>query len=134
MCSAITHLTAKQIEVLKIAAAWADEFPCIRTVYIFGSFVRGVLTPHDIDIAVDYIEDVVKRTALQCYSDVNSHSADLEQSLSRVLSVHVGWTGLSVLRDGYDHKAWAAIHAGKVVHCDRKAKLIWTEPKPIMPL
>jgi predicted nucleotidyltransferase len=126
----MTGPTAKQIEVLNIVAEWADRFPCIRTVYVFGSFVRCVQTPHDIDIAVDYSEDVAKRIALKCYTDVNLSSTDLEQSLGKVVSVGVGWTGLAVLRDGYDQKAWMAIRAGKVVHCCGKAQMIWTDPKP----
>jgi predicted nucleotidyltransferase len=126
----MTGPTAKQIEVLKIVAAWADKFPCIRTVFVFGSFARGVQSPHDIDIAVDYIEDVAKRMALKCYSDVNACSTDLEQSLSRIISVRVAWTGLTVLRDGYDEKAWTAIHAGRLIQCCGKAEMIWTEPKP----
>ncbi len=122
--------TAKQTEVLKIVAAWADRFPCIRKIYVFGSFARGAEMADDIDVAVDYIEDVAKRVALQCYSDVNQGSTDLEQSLSRVVSNRVGWTGLAVLRDGYDHKAWTAIHAGRVLYCCGKAQMIWTDPKP----
>jgi hypothetical protein len=68
--------------------------------------------------------------ALKCYSDVNACSTDLEQSSSRIISVRVAWTGLTVLRDGYDEKAWTAIHAGRLIQCCRKAEMIWTEPKP----
>lgn len=126
----MTDLTVQQIEVLKTVALWANRFSCIRRVYIFGSFARGAPDPRDIDIAIDYTEDVIKQTALDCYTDVNAQSADLEQSLRGIVSVHVGWTGLSVLRDGYDQKAWASIHAGNLVHCCGKAQMIWTEPKP----
>jgi predicted nucleotidyltransferase len=122
--------TDRQIEVLKTVAAWAVRFPCIRTVYVFGSFARGDQMPHDIDIAVDYIEDVAKHTALKCYSDVNLCSTGLERSLNKIVSAQVGWTGLAVLRDGYDQKAWAAIHAGTLVAFYGKAQMIWTEPKP----
>ena len=55
----MTSPTAKQIEVLKTVAEWADRFTCIRNVFVFGSFVRGAQTPDDIDIAVDYTEDGV---------------------------------------------------------------------------
>jgi len=103
--------TVKQIEVLKTVAEWADRFPCIRKIYVFGSFARGVEMPDDVDIAVDYIEDVTK-TALRCYTDVNVCSGDLEQSLSGIVSVRVGWTGL-VLADGYDQKAWMGDSCGK---------------------
>jgi predicted nucleotidyltransferase len=128
--SQLLNPTAQQIEVLKIVADWADRFPCIRHIYIFGSYVRGAQIPDDIDIAVAYTEEVSKRTALQCYTDVNFHSTDLEQSLGRIVTPRVAWTGLRLLLDGYDHTAWGAIHAGTVVHCHRKAKMIWTEPKP----
>lgn len=128
--AAMNGPTAKQIEVLKIVAAWAVRFPCIRKAYVFGSFARGDQTPHDIDIAIEYTEDVAKRTALKCYSDVNAHSGDLEQSLSKMVSAHVGWTGLAVLRNGYDQEAWAAIHAGTVVGSCGKAQMISTRPKP----
>jgi predicted nucleotidyltransferase len=121
--------TVKQMEVLKIVASWADQFPCIRNVYVFGSFARDAQMPHDIDIAVDYIEDVAKQTALKCYSDVNMGSIDLERSLSRIVSVRVGWTGLASLKDEYDQIAWAAIHAGKEVYRCGKAKMLWTDPK-----
>jgi predicted nucleotidyltransferase len=126
--------TAKQIEVLKIVAEWANRFPCIRNIYVFGSFARGVEIPHDIDIAVDYSEDVTKRTALKCYTDVNAASTDLEQSLSRTVQVRVGWTGLSVLRDGYDKKAWAAIRSGEVRHCCGKVGVFaeFEHEKPTM--
>jgi predicted nucleotidyltransferase len=50
--------TAKQIEVLKIADAWANKFPCVRTLYIFGSFARGDPEPGDIDIAIEYVDEV----------------------------------------------------------------------------
>jgi predicted nucleotidyltransferase len=120
--------TAKQIEVLKIVAAWADRFPCIRNVFVFGSFIRGVQMPQDIDIAIDYTDDVAERIATQCYIEVNTCSMDLERSLSSIVSVRVGWTGLAVLSEGYDQKAWDAIHAGKTVHCHGKAQMIWTAP------
>jgi len=120
--------SAKQLEVLNLVAAWADRFPCIRRIYIFGSFARGISTPNDIDIAVDYTDNV--RTELQCYSDVNARSIDLEQSVRGIVPVRVGWTGLAALRDGYDQTAWISIHAGRVVHCCGKAQMIWTEPKP----
>jgi predicted nucleotidyltransferase len=126
----MTSPTAKQIEVLKTVAAWADRFTCIRNVFVFGSFARGVQTPDDIDIAIDYTEDVHKRAAPKCYSDVNACSMDLEQALRKFVPVHIGWTGLAVFNQGYDEKAWAAIHAGKVVLRCGKAQMIWTEPKP----
>jgi predicted nucleotidyltransferase len=121
--------TAKQIEVLKIAAAWANKFPCVRTLYFFGSWARGAPAPSDIDIAIEYVDDVRKRLALRCYTDVNVSSAELELSLRTILPVRVGWTGLAVLSEGYDEKAWAAIRAGRLVHSCGKAQIIWTEPK-----
>ena len=118
--------TARQIEVLKIVAEWAQRFSCIQTVYVFGSFARGVQKPSDIDIAVGYVEDVAKRPMLECYSNVNACSAELEQSLSKVVSAPVGWTGL-VIAQGYDQTAWAAIRAGRMLRCCGKAQLIWTD-------
>ena len=121
--------TGRQIEVLTIADAWANKFPCVRTLYIFGSFARGDPAPSDIDIAIEYVDEVHKRQALQCYTDVNASSEELEQSLHTILRVRVGWTGLGVLREGYDETAWAAIRAGAVVHSCGKAQMIWTKPK-----
>ena len=87
----------QQIQVLKILAEWADRFTCIRKIHIFGSFVRGEKFS-DIDIAVDYIDDVRKLKAVQCYTEVNKSSTDLEKTLSKIVSVQVGWTGLEILR------------------------------------
>ncbi len=122
--------TAKQTEVLQIAAAWANKFPCVRNLYIFGSFARGAPAPSDIDIAIDYVDDVRKRLAAQCYTDVNRASMELEQSLYRILLVPIGWTGLAVFSEGYDEKAWAAIREGRLVQSCGKAQMIWTKPKP----
>ena len=120
----------QQIQVLKIVADWADRFTCIRKIHIFGSFARGEKCK-DIDIAVDYIDDVRKLKAVQCYTEVNTNSADLERALRKVVSVQVGWTGLDVLRTKkYDHTAWEAIKSGRVIQACGKAQLVWTEPKP----
>lgn len=121
--------TAKQIEVLKIAAAWANKFPCVRTLYFFGSWARGAPAPSDIDIAIEYVDEVRKHQAHQCYTEVNTSSEELEQSLHTILPVRVGWTGLDVLGAGYDETAWAAIRAGGLVHSCGKAHMIWTKPK-----
>jgi predicted nucleotidyltransferase len=126
----LSDLTNTQIEVLQAVAEWANRFPCIRVVYVFGSFARGHHAPNDLDIAVEFTEDVVRRTAVECYTDVNLGSTDLERALAKILSVSVGWTGLTVLRDGYDHRAWAAIRAGRLLQCSGKARMIWTEPTP----
>lgn len=121
--------TAKQIEVLQTAAAWANKFRCVRTLYIFGSFARGAPAPNDIDIAIDYVDEVRKRLAARCYTDVNKASMELEQSLHTILSIPIGWTGLAVLSEGYDEKAWAAIREGSLVQSCGKAQMIWTEPR-----
>jgi hypothetical protein len=34
---------------------------------------------------------------------------ELEQCLHTILSVPIGWTGLAVLSEGYDAKAWPGI-------------------------
>jgi predicted nucleotidyltransferase len=129
MTGATSCPTAKQISVLKIVADWADRFICIRNIFVFGSFARGEQSPDDIDIAVEYTEDVFKRAAVQCYTDVNACSMDLERALSKVVPVPVGWTGLLALTDGYDGTAWAAIHEGRLIHRCRKAQMIWTKPR-----
>jgi hypothetical protein len=59
-----------------------------------------------------------------CYTDVNTSSDELEQSLHTILPVRVGWTGLDVLEAGYDETAWAAIRAGGLVHSCGKAHMI----------
>ena len=120
----------QQIQVLKIVAEWAARFTCIRKIHIFGSFVRGEKFS-DIDIAVDYIDDVRELKAIQCYTEVNTSSADLEKTLRMVVAVQVGWTGLDVLRTKkYDNTAWEAIKSGRVIQSCGKAQLVWTEPKP----
>jgi predicted nucleotidyltransferase len=125
----MNNLATQQIQVLKTVAEWADRFTCIRKIHIFGSFARGEKFG-DIDIAVDYIDDVRELKAVQCYTDVNTSSADLEETLSKVVSVQVGWTGLNVLRTKkYDATAWEAIKSGKVIQCCGKAQLVWTKPK-----
>jgi len=60
----------QQIQVLKTVAEWADQFTCIRKIHVFGSFARGEEFS-DIDIAVDYIDDVRELKAVQCYTEVN---------------------------------------------------------------
>ena|SRR5215467_1599076 len=121
----------QQTQVLKTVAQWADRFTCIRKIHVFGSFARGEEKCSDIDIAVDYTDEVRELKAVQCYTEVNISSADLEETLRKIVSVQVGWTGLDVLRtQKYDHKAWEAIKSGRVTQCCGKAQLVWTEPKP----
>jgi predicted nucleotidyltransferase len=128
----IISLSPDQVKILRIVAEWADLFPCIDAVYVFGSVARGEETPHDIDIAIEYSDEVRANVtaAIECYTNVNARSPELEQSLARVISVSVGWTGLASLREGYDEVAWKSIRAGWETGCCMKAKLIWTEPKP----
>src|SRR5262249_1846080 len=70
----------QQIQVLKTVAEWADQFTCIRKIHVFGSFARGEEFS-DIDIAVDYIDDVRELKAVQCYTEVNKSSTDLDRLL-----------------------------------------------------
>ena len=116
----------QQIQVLKTVAKWADRFTCIRKIHVFGSFARCEAFS-DIDIAVEY---TTKDPPAECYTAVNACSTQLEEDLRRIVPARVGWTGLAVKSQGYDHKAWDAIKSGRVIQCCGKAQLVWTQPKP----
>lgn len=121
------NLTETHFEVVKIISTWADQFPCIHKVYVFGSFARGDEAPSDIDVAVEYIDDI--SNCIHCYRDVSTGSVILERSLRRMVSAPVGWTGLAALRDEYDQIVWTAIHSGKMLYSWGKAEMILTSSK-----
>jgi hypothetical protein len=79
--------------------------------------------------AVEYIPEVAT-AAIDCYTDVNTRSPELERSLEPIISAPVGWTGLAPMSTGYDAVAWKAIRAGQELGRRGKALMIWTEPKP----
>jgi predicted nucleotidyltransferase len=111
-------MSPDQTAALRIVAEWADLFPCINSVYVFGSFARGDQSAKDIDIAIEYS---------------NLRSLELQQALEHAISIPVGWTGLASLREPYDQVAWNAIRTGREMGSFGKAKLIATEPKPSPP-
>jgi predicted nucleotidyltransferase len=130
-----SQMSPDQTAALRIVAEWADLFPCINSVYVFGSFARGDQAAKDIDIAIEYSDGVRSRMRpdLECYTNVNLRSLELQQALEHAISISVGWTGLASLREPYDQVAWNAIRTGREMGSFGKAKLIATEPKPSLP-
>ena len=115
----------QQIEVLKTVAQWADRFTCTRRIHVFGSFARCEAFS-DIDIAVEY---TTKDPSPDCYTAVNTCSGELEEALRRIAPARIGWTGLAVMSQGYDHKAWDAINSGRVIQCCERASNVSSVPK-----
>jgi hypothetical protein len=124
----MSNLSHLQLQVMNILDEWADKFACLSTVYVFGSFARGAENPNDIDVAVEYTDEVRERRDLNCYTKVNIGSADVEESVRAITPVPLGWTGLNVLLAGYDKKAWEAIRSGDELHRHGKVRMVRTEP------
>jgi predicted nucleotidyltransferase len=122
------ELTTKQKAILDHVGAWAATYPCIKVMHVFGSIARNEETAEsDIDIAIEYVENLHSDMALTaCYAQVNG---DWE-SLAASLKVKFGHQPkIAGLFPPYDHKAWAAIRAGREIGKSGKATLTWTAPK-----
>ncbi|HEY1474032.1 MAG TPA: nucleotidyltransferase domain-containing protein [Pseudolabrys sp.] len=123
----IKIMTPKQLDILNQIAAWAERYPCIEAMHVFGSIARDDATAaSDIDIAFVYSASAMT----ECYTKVNADWDNLAASLKDKFAHQPKATGLFFM-DGYDHKAWAAIRAGREVGRVGKVSLTWTAPKPL---
>jgi predicted nucleotidyltransferase len=67
-------VTLEQDKILKVISAWADKYPCIKAMYVFGSVARNEATAtSDLDIAFEYVSEVRSYdcNAVGCYTTVN---------------------------------------------------------------
>lgn len=76
-----TTLVTEMLQRLHEGAGWPLEL--VDAVYLFGSYVRGALEPHDVDIAVDFHRDEQKDARLVSYlvSSARDPRIDLRQAL-----------------------------------------------------
>ena len=109
-------MTPKQQSILEHVAAWADHYPCIKAVHVFGSIARGDEKPtSDIDIAFEYVASIRSNNAMvACYTQVNTDWDDFAAALKGKFGHQPKCTGL-FLAGGPDDTAWAAIRAGREV-------------------
>jgi predicted nucleotidyltransferase len=122
-------MTPKQLEILNEIAVWAERYPCIEAMHVFGSIARDdARTSSDIDIAFEYTPNVRSGAMAECYTKVNADWDNLAVSLKDKFTHQPKATGL-FFSDGYDHEAWTAIRAGREVGRVGKVRLTWTAPK-----
>jgi Polymerase beta, Nucleotidyltransferase len=120
-------VTPKQRDILNEVAAWADRFPCIKLMHVFGSGARGDdRESSDLDIAFEYVPDPDS----DCYTNVNGQWGIFAADLKRKFAHQPKGTGLSPYNEPYDHVAWQSIREGREIGHVRKAVLTWTAPKP----
>ena len=125
------QLTPKQQAILDDIAAWAANYPCIKAMHVYGSIARDEAKPtSDIDIAFEYVANLVSDRMTACYTQVNADWESLAALLKDKFGHQPKSTGLAPLVDQYDHKAWAAIRAGRETGRSGKVMLTWTAPTP----
>jgi predicted nucleotidyltransferase len=124
-------MTPKQRDILDYIAGWAAKYACIKVLHVFGSIARGDEKPKsDVDIGIEYVGNIESDSDLvDCYTKVNDDWKAFAYSL-RDRFGHLGRViGLSPFVEPYDHKAWAAIRAGREIGKSGKVRLVWTKPK-----
>jgi hypothetical protein len=84
----------------------------------------------DIDIAFEYVANLVSGGMATCYENVNADWETLADRLKAKFGHQPKQTGLSPYADPYDSKAWAAIRVGREIGRSGKVILTWTAPKP----
>jgi predicted nucleotidyltransferase len=128
-------VTLEQDKILKVISAWADKYPCIKAMYVFGSVARNEATAtSDLDIAFEYVSEVrsYESNAVGCYTTVNDQWEQLVEELKQICRYQPSQTGLSPFSDSYDHKAWSYIRNGREIGRYGKVILTWTARKPII--
>jgi predicted nucleotidyltransferase len=125
-----SFVTPKQAAILTDIGNWAEAYPCLAKVHVFGSIARDDDTANsDLDIAFEYIPEVAEGHAnTACYTQVNEDWDALAEMLRRKFGHQPRCTGLFVVP--YDVEAWRAIDGGHEVGRRGKAVLTWTAPKP----
>ena len=128
----IKLMTPKQADILDEIAAWASKYPCIKAMHVYGSIARDEATAlSDIDIAFEYVADLHSESGgVECYTKANADWDALAARLKDRFGHQPRCTGLSPYAAPYDHKAWAAIRAGRKIGRRGKVLLTWTAPKP----
>lgn len=130
-------MNEEQRIILEEAAKLADQFVCLKNVYLFGSVVRGDTHPgSDVDIAFDYADElylkagVPPRHLMECHIALQPAALkwadNLEHAVGRKVHIH---------RDHVSKEEdymWPAIKAAGEVPLASigKALMVWTEPKP----
>jgi predicted nucleotidyltransferase len=122
-------LTPKQTAILTEIAAWAEAYPCLAKVHVFGSIARDEATANsDLDIAFEYVPDIGQGHAnTECYTQVNADWENLAEMLHKKFGHQPRCTGL--FAPPYDVEAWRAIRAGHEVGRCGKAMMTWTAPQ-----
>jgi polymorphic toxin system nucleotidyltransferase-like protein len=124
-------VTPKQQNILNDIAAWAKQYPCIKAMHVYGSVARNeAKATSDIDIAFEYVANLVSGGMATCYENVNADWETLADRLKAKFGHQPKQTGLSPYADPYDSKAWAAIRVGREIGRSGKVILTWTAPKP----
>jgi predicted nucleotidyltransferase len=107
----------------RILCRWAKSLP-VKTVYIFGSRVRGDAQPDsDLDVAVEFEPPPTINEAMWNWDHQNkTNFAELRKALGISLSLHID----------QDDGAWLAIRAGasKPVFSIGKVVCVITPPRP----
>ena len=90
----VAALSAELQRILKVLAPCADEFCCLKAIYVFGSVARGdAHAGSDLDLAFDYIEGLEKDNgAMESFTRFQRHIEGrkklLGKMVGRPVSVH----------------------------------------------
>jgi predicted nucleotidyltransferase len=119
-------MNLKQEVALRLIAAWADEFACIRSAVIFGSVARGDEAPtSDLDLDLEFVAPFTERLA-ESYREACRSFDRLHRDALRATG-HPLDISNSVL-DQIDDVARRAIECGTEVGKLGKARIVATAP------
>jgi hypothetical protein len=86
-------MTPKQRDILGAVAAWADEYPCIQAIHVFGSIARDEAGKEsDLGIAFEYVPGIRgdDHEAVECYTKVNGDWESFAERMRMILGICLG--------------------------------------------
>jgi len=125
-------MNGQQRTILEEMNAFAENFPAIKALYLFGSIARGDdVATSDIDIAVDWVDDVqTNQEMIVSYCQFQPAGLIWGDALAAVMLKPVCFIRHNI--DTLDDPAWPAIQEGARNPLARvgKAIMVWTPLKP----
>lgn len=121
-----------QRKVLEEMNAFAQFYPAIKALYLFGSVARGdYRRESDIDLCIEWAEGFQTEHGLMIsYIDFQPEGLKWGNKLAARLGRPVNFHRHNI--DVLDDEAWSAVQEGAKSPLARvgKALMVWTPPKP----
>jgi predicted nucleotidyltransferase len=111
-------------EIAALIASWADHHPVVKTIYLFGSVVRGEAhAGSDLDLLIEF-DDTIGGMVTRGFFE----EGDALEELKSLVGSRAPWK-VSV-HTKPDDQAWNYVRSGKEMYRVRKVICIWTNTKP----